>query len=138
MKLNIISKVILTICVALSTQCLMAKGVQPRIESHYSSDMSAMRGMVFGQHNTVIGTFSVSCQDNEDGFIVWNGHTIASGTGVSVHIKGDVPCTTVEQILRQAALAGFNTDMKKVPVSDVNQPEMMKRLLKMVSYDKES
>ena len=138
MKFNIFSKVILTICLALTTQCLMAKGVLPRIESHYSPDMSAMRGMVFGQHNTVIGTFSVSCQDNEEGVIVWNGHTVASGTGVSVLIKGDVTCTTVEQILRQAALAGFNTDMKKVSVSDVPQPEMIKRLLEMVSYDKES
>jgi len=134
----IIFSVVMTLCLAMVPRYSVAQNSQKRVELHFLPGNISMRGMVIDSKNKIAATIFVTRKAGNKGSIILNDKHYASGTGVSVHIKGDVPCTTVEQILRQAALAGFNTDMKKVPVSDVNQPEMMKRLLKMVSYDKES
>jgi len=103
----IIFSVVMTLCLAMVPRYSVAQNSQKRVELHFLPGNISMRGMVIDSKNKIAATIFVTRKAGNKGSIILNDKHYASGTGVSVTIKGDVSFDELQQIFRNMESAGF-------------------------------
>lgn len=103
----IIFSVVMTLCLAMVPRYSVALNSQKRVELHFLSGNSSMRGMVIDSKNKITATIFVTRNTGNKGSVALNDKHYASGTDVSVTIKGDVSFDELQQIFRNMESAGF-------------------------------
>ena len=99
--------VMLTLCLAMVPKYGVAQSTQKRVELHFLSGNSSMRGMVIDSKNSITATIFVTRNTGNKGSVALNDKHYVSGTDVSVTIKGDVSFEELQQIFRNMESAGF-------------------------------
>ena len=105
---------------ALLPQCSIAQSTRNRIEMHFLSGNSSMRGMVIDSRNNIVATVFVTRNTGNKGSVALNDKHYVSGTDVSVTIKGDFSKDDLYQVIRQIESAGFivNQELIKIQIYD--------------------
>ena len=103
----IIFSVVMTLCLAMVPRYSVAQNSQKRVELHFLPGNISMRGMVIDSKNKIAATIFVTRKAGNKGSIVLNDKHYASGTGVSVTIKGYLSKDDLYQVIRQIESAGF-------------------------------
>lgn len=103
----IIFSVVMTLCLAMVPRYSVAQNSQKRVELHFLPGNISMRGMVIDSKNKIAATIFVTRKAGNKGSIILNDKHYASGTGVSVTIKGDLSKDDLYQVIRQIESAGF-------------------------------
>ncbi len=103
----IIFSVVMTLCLAMVPRYSVAQNSQKRVELHFLPGNISMRGMVIDSKNKIAATIFVTRKAGNKGSIILNDKHYASGTGVSVTIKGYLSKDDLYQVIRQIESAGF-------------------------------
>ena len=103
----IIFSVVMTLCLAMVPRHSVAQNSQKRVELHFLPGNISMRGMVIDSKNKIAATIFVTRKAGNKGSIILNDKHYASGTGVSVTIKGYLSKDDLYQVIRQIESAGF-------------------------------
>jgi hypothetical protein len=103
----IIFSVVMTLFLAMVPRYSVAQNSQKRVELHFLPGNISMRGMVIDSKNKIAATIFVTRKAGNKGSIILNDKHYASGTGVSVTIKGYLSKDDLYQVIRQIESAGF-------------------------------
>ena len=97
----------MTLCLAMVPRYSVAQNSQKRVELHFLPGNISMIGMVIDSKNKIAATIFVTRKAGNKGSIILNDKHYASGTGVSVTIKGYLSKDDLYQVIRQIESAGF-------------------------------
>lgn len=103
----IVFSVAMALSLAMVPRYSVAQNTQKRVELHFLPGNFSMRGMVIDSKNKITATVFVTRKAGNKGSIILNDKHYASGTGVSVTIKGDLSKDDLYQVIRQIESAGF-------------------------------
>lgn len=110
----IIFSVVMTLCLAMVPRYSVAQNSQKRVELHFLPGNISMRGMVIDSKNKIAATIFVTRKAGNKGSIILNDKHYASGTGVSVTIKGYLSKDDLYQVIRQIESAGFSVNKELI------------------------